>query len=108
ANNTQRRSDVNAILGAVNAYMADHRGNPPSGISTTTSTISSSGGVDICSAIVPLYIAAMPVDPNTGSSTSCSSYFTDYTIVRTATSSGSRITVTAPSAELSETITVTR
>ena len=108
ANNTQRQSNINAILNAINGYMADNRGNPPAGISTTTSTIKNSGGVDICSSLVPTYISAMPVDPTAGSYTSCTTYDTGYTVVRTATSTGSRITVAAPSAELSQTISVTR
>ena len=35
ANNTKRRSDVNAILNAVNQYMADNKGSLPAGIETT-------------------------------------------------------------------------
>ena len=36
ANNTKRSSDVNAILNAVNQYMADHKGALPTGISACT------------------------------------------------------------------------
>ena len=107
ANNTQRQSNVNAILNAINGYMADNRGNPPPGITTTTSTIKAAGA-NICASIVPTYISAMPVDPTAGSYTDCTTYDTEYTVVRTATSTGSRITVAAPSAELSQTISVTR
>ena len=34
ANNTQRSSDVNAILNAINQYMADNKGVLPAGIPT--------------------------------------------------------------------------
>lgn len=109
ANNTKRRSDVNAILNAVNQYMADNKGNLPAGISTTAQSISKAG-TDLCTELVPKYIAALPGDPQTGSLvpvTDCSaSYDTAYTIEQST--SDSRITVTAPDAELSQTISVTR
>jgi prepilin-type N-terminal cleavage/methylation domain-containing protein len=109
ANNTKRRSDVNAILNAINQYMADNKGSIPTGVTSTTQTISN-GGANLCSTLVPQYIAALPVDPltNNGASiTDCSgAYTTNYQVVQSTTNS--RITVTAPAAELSETITVTR
>ena len=40
ANNTKRRSDVNAILNAVNQYMADNKGSLPAGITETGQEIS--------------------------------------------------------------------
>ncbi len=107
ANNSQRDSDVKAIIDAVYEYSVDNRGAFPSAI-TNTATEISAAGIDICTDLVPTYLAEMPYDP-TGSGasyTSCSSYATGYTIVLDATTS--RITVAAPSAELSETISVTR
>ena len=57
ANNTKRRSDVNAILNAVNQYMADNRGNLPAGIGTTAAPISGAvGGANICAAILNILI----------------------------------------------------
>jgi len=107
ANNTQRRSDVNAILNAVHQYAADNKGALPSGITTAPTNIGSTG-VNICSALVPTYIAKMPVDPLTGvGTTNCASYHTTgYTIVKD--SAANRITVSAPDAENSEVISVTR
>src|SRR5438105_15677489 len=63
ANNTKRSSDVNAILNAVNQYMADNRGTLPGGgvINTTTQTIQSSAFNTLCTNLVPQYIAALPV-----------------------------------------------
>lgn len=105
ANNTQRRSDVNAILNAVHQYAADNRGSLPAGITGTPSEIGSAG-IDICDDLVPTYIAEMPVDPTDGSWTSCSSYDTGYLI--SSTGPANRLTVEAPNAELSEDIEVTR
>lgn len=65
ANDTQRSSDVNAILNAVHQYMADNAGVPPAGIGTIGQPIGYLYGnrVDICDDLVPEYLAALPVDP---------------------------------------------
>ena len=109
ANNTQRSSDVKTILDAVHEYAIDNSGTMPTGITATPTTVgSATGQIDICSDLVPTYIAEMPFDPTDadGAYTDCTSYDTGYNISQDATSS--RITVAAPSAELSETISVTR
>ena len=109
ANNTKRRSDVNAILNAANQYQADNKGLLPTGIATTIRTVANTGA-DLCTILVPKYIAALPVDPQTNNGTpitDCSAaYTTNYQIIQST--SDSRITVTAPGAELTETISVTR
>lgn len=111
ANNTKRASDVNAILNAIHQYAADNKGALPAGITTTAQNISNTGA-NICSSVVPTYIAALPADPtiNNGAAVSdCAvvgGYNTGYTVVKSATDN--RITVTAPSAELSQVISVTR
>jgi prepilin-type N-terminal cleavage/methylation domain-containing protein len=117
ANNTQRRSNVNAILNAIQEYSSDHKGALPTGITSTAKTITSTSGatnIDLCAVLVPLYIADIPVDPTAGTKTPANSVCTDsgatygsgYTVATSATNN--RITVVAPSAELSETISVTR
>lgn len=111
ANNTKRSSDVNAILNAVGQYAADNKGALPTGIDSTVRTITDSvNGADICDALVPQYIAALPVDPLTNNGTpitDCTAaYDTNYTITRSATDN--RLTVTAPAVELGQTIAVTR
>lgn len=110
ANNTKRQSDVNAILNAIHAYAADNKGALPSGITTTAQVIGSgTGEANICTALVTTYIAALPRDPSVtgGDVTNCTAaYATGYTVVKSA--SDNRITVAAPSAELSATIQVTR
>lgn len=128
ANNTQRRSDVNAILNAVHQYAAANRGALPAGITTTEKVICkpittcgalTPNAVDLCSALAPIYIADLPRDPtgtvaptgNTscqGGATPTTAYDTTYTVVSTGASAGNRITVRAPAAELTETISVTR
>ncbi len=105
ANNTQRESNVNAILNAVGQYAADNKGSLPSGI-TTTSTDISKAGINICSSLVPTYIPALPVDPKVGSYTDCTTYDTGYFISKDSTTG--RVTVNAPSAEIGVTISVTR
>lgn len=111
ANNTQRRSDINAILNAIHQYSADNRGALPSGITNTAKTLGDgTGELDICGDLVPTYIAKMPIDPTNGTGDSlvdCSgSYTTGYTVKTEGSSS--RITVASPNAELDETIAVTR
>ncbi len=110
ANNTKRRSDVNAILNAVNQYMADNVGAVPTGVTDVVQNISDAGA-DICAALVPQYIAALPVDPSVNdgvSVTDCTTvgYDSGYTIAQSATNS--RITVTAPGVEIGDNISVTR
>lgn len=111
ANNTKRASDVNAILNAIHQYAADNKGAIPAGITTTAQAISDTGA-NICSALVTTYIAALPTDPSVNNGvavTDCAAvggYTTGYTVVKSATDN--RITVTAPSAELGQTISVTR
>ncbi len=109
ARNTQRRSDVEAILSALTQYSIDNNGALPSGIPDTTAlgicrtgALTCQNGVDLGDLTVGAkYLGSLPVDPQapfvgTG---------TLYTIV---TAPGSRLTVTAPNAELDETISVTR
>jgi type IV pilus assembly protein PilA len=117
ANNTQRQSDINAILNAVNQYMASNSGQIPAGITSTPKTITSTAGltnIDLCSTLVPNYVADLPIDPTAGAESPSNSICTDvgatynsgYTIAVSA--AGNRITVAAPNAELSATISVTR
>lgn len=115
ANNTKRRSDVNAVLNAIGQYMADNRGTVPAGIDATVRTISNDTAVtnraDLCALLVPTYLAQLPIDPQTNNGTppaSCSAtYNTNYTVV--LSSSDSRVTVAAPAVQNNEAaITVTR
>lgn len=116
ANDTQRRSDVNAILNAVNQYMAERAGALPTPLVSSASAnvypiTSDAGGTgaDFCNALVPTYIAQLPKDPQTGSFTDCSSYATQYVVSVASASAGDtpRITVSA-TGQLTPSILVTR
>jgi prepilin-type N-terminal cleavage/methylation domain-containing protein len=107
ARDTQRWSDVNAILNAVHQYYADN-GSLPTGITETPTNIADDG-IDICDELVgtgQTYLAAMPYDPNAAGAhyTSCSDYDTGYNI----STANNRVTVAAPSAEVESSISVTR
>lgn len=107
-NNTQRAADVENILDAIGQYVIDNRGSAPSAITATATVIGSGASqIDICADLVPTYIAGLPYDPTaTGAAyTDCSSYDTGYTVLIDA---NGRVTVAAPGAELSQTISVTR
>jgi prepilin-type N-terminal cleavage/methylation domain-containing protein len=112
ANNTRRRSDVTQILNAIGAYSADNKGVLPTSIPLDTAVGSkdvSKANIDLCAALVPNYIPALPQDPQTGNGTSitdcASTYDTGYTVVKDA---NNRVTVAAPGAENSEVISNTR
>jgi len=117
ARNTQRTSNVNAILNAIGQYAADHQGTLPTGIPQ-----SPTAAVDIptslCTALVPTYIPSLPTDPQSADYKGASIIASDcadlattdtgYTVQQDTTANGGRITVFAPTAELSETIQITR
>jgi len=119
ANNTKRSSDVNAILNAVNQYMADNKGALPAGITgctvdapCTLTNADVAARVDICAVLVSSYLAALPVDPLTNNGVAVteaactSTYNTNYTIYQSTLNN--RVTVAAPAAELGASISVTR
>jgi prepilin-type N-terminal cleavage/methylation domain-containing protein len=111
ANDTKRRSDVNAILNAVSQYSAEHKGDLPAGIGATAANIANPG-VNICSLIVPDFISALPVDPIAESAVdqvagciATTTYDTEYQISAT----GGRVTVSAPLTEIAtDVISITR
>jgi type IV pilus assembly protein PilA len=112
ARNTQRWSNINAILNGVGQNLADNKGifTCAAGVIPTSSTRMSSSTYNIGPCLVPTYISLMPYDPAPISGvayfTSETNYDTGYFIQRDATSG--RVTVTAPSQELSEIISVSR
>lgn len=117
ANNTQRRSDLSALLNAIFQYTADNRGSLPAYInSTSTQQIGSSTGscaitcgatttvatcINLDPRLVSTYLAAIPYDPQQTNASS-----THYAVIKSATNN--RLTLTACDAELSETISITR
>jgi len=105
ANNSQRWSNITAILNAVSQNIIDNRGTWTCGAgalpATSTNmadTASDPAAYDICSCHVPLYIAEIPTDPTVGSYTDCSTYNTGYSIYQAPLTN--RVTIEAPSAQL--------
>ncbi len=108
ARNAQRRSDVNTILNAVYQYALDNNGNIPSTITTTSKVICKSVPNPDCDAngvllnvLTGSYIVAIPSDPQVATTSTGTNYYI-------SRSTNGRITVTAPGAEQSATISVTR
>jgi len=109
ARDSQRTSNVNAILNAVGQYIADNKGDTPTipnGEVTAT----------LCAELVPDYLPALPTDPNSVTdgegieAADCSGIGAgdvDYDVNEDASSG--RITVSAPNTELATPdISVTR
>jgi len=113
ARNTQRTSNIQAVLNAVGQNIADNKGVFTCSAGTlpnASTTMASSGGYNIRPCIVPTYMSEIPVDPTSGTAWNGSSYNTGYTIYQDATVG--RVTVSAPTAstssELSQNISLTR
>ena len=109
ARNSQRISNVAAILNAVGQNIADNKGlfTCAAGALPATSTPlkSASGGYNIRDCVVPNYLPDMPLDPSAGTNTA-TEYDSGYVISEDATTK--RINIGAPAAELGETIAITR
>lgn len=109
ARNSQRWSNVNAILNAVGQRMADNRGLWDSTCGAVTVTLPSSatnigsgtGLVNLEPCLVPTYLPQMVHDPVGGAAAD-----TRYQILQSVTTG--RITVQAPGSELDTVINVTR
>lgn len=113
ANDSQRSSNVNAILNAIGQYMADNKGVLPPAVASlgvgATTTISNTGA-NVCSDIIPTYLPALPTDPKSthkgASITSCGTYNTGYEVSKDV---AGRITILAPLTEITTpNISVTR
>src|SRR6266496_3233320 len=110
ANDTQRRSNVTAILNAIGAYAADNHGVLPPSIPVAPAAAADVGTTSICSAILSTYISAVPTDPslNKPAITDCSAGLpgtaTNYMVVQDA---NKRVTVSA-TGEITNPITITR
>jgi prepilin-type N-terminal cleavage/methylation domain-containing protein len=119
--NAKRQSDVSAILDGIYDYESANNGSVPPALQYVSTTPVSIGGpaaggstpttIDLCSALVPTFLADMPMDPSaaapSGSTSPCSatSFTSGYMISESA---GDRFTVTAPDAEDGASISVTR
>jgi prepilin-type N-terminal cleavage/methylation domain-containing protein len=110
--NAQRRTDATTILNAIYLYSLDNTGILPASINASETCNSAANEIcktaGTCTNITNLsmlsdsqkYVTSIPTDP-TGASTNGTGYFV-------AKSANGRVTVCAPSAEQSATISVTR
>lgn len=109
--NTQRSSDLHALLNSVGQRVAENKGqlncpaitiptvNPvPTPLTNATGANigSGAGDVDLRGCVVPTYISELPVDPTIGTSWDGAAYTTGYRIFQDA---AGRITVFAPTVE---------
>lgn len=109
ARNSQRISNVNALINAIGQNIADNKGifTCASGSLPTSATVlKAAGGYDIRPCLVPTYLPDIPSDPENGSNNSATDYDTGYTLSQDPATK--RLTVAAPSAELDETISISR
>ena len=104
--NSQRTSNVNAILNGVGQYIADNKGNLPTEITAAVQSVANTGA-DLCNTLVSTYLPSLVVDPNVDPDgvgalaqgepvpkASCGgAYNTGYTIVHDAVN---RVTVCSP------------
>lgn len=106
--NAQRENDVRTILDAIYQYAIDNDGSFPAAITTSAQTICKDDAND-CAGLANItteltanqaYVVSIPEDP-----TGTTPNGTGYTVLKT---SDGRLTVSAPSAEQSATISVTR
>lgn len=113
ARNDKRKSDATSVINAVKQYSVDNQGEFPKGITENAQRISKKG-LDICSAIVPMYLPAFPHDEllniTSGKKdapiTDCNSdYDSGYTIQKVGEN---QFTVTAPLTEEGPIISVTK
>jgi prepilin-type N-terminal cleavage/methylation domain-containing protein len=118
ARNSERWSHVSSLNDLIQQNVAENRGSFTCGgvvttIPTTSTLLASAdngtgGHFNICNCLVPTYTNSLPYDPNAAGAgyTDCTSFNTEYFIVRDAATS--RITVSSTHAELGATISATR
>jgi prepilin-type N-terminal cleavage/methylation domain-containing protein len=110
ANDTQRVSNTNAILNAIGQYMADNHGDLPADVDAGMEEVTAA----LCNDLIPTYMPAMPTDPdsdNEGTAIACSGLGTgdvEYEIGTIGSSTAKRVMVSAPNAEITTPIEVTR
>lgn len=115
ARDSQRTSNVNALLNAIHQNIAEHKGNfvcsgtirdLPTIFTVVKSSLAPNYPGDIASCVVPDYISSLPFDPSIVGShfASTTDYNTGYEISR---DTNGRITASS-TGELTATISVTR
>ncbi len=110
ANDSQRTSNVNAILNAVGQYMADNKGVVPSDVDAGFEDVTS----DLCGDLVPTYLPALPTDPLSDfegvaiAEADCDQLDADNSGYEIQQNADDRIIVQAVLTEIGTNITVTR
>ncbi|MCA9378859.1 type II secretion system protein [Candidatus Dojkabacteria bacterium] len=101
ARNSQRTSDVSTVLNAVSNYTS-RQGQSVDDLGTIATcpsvSVIGSSGVNLAGSLVDQYIGSIPVDPSSGNAAD-----TGYRICKSASG---RVTISAPSAENGESISV--
>lgn len=111
ARNSTRYAQISTLMSAISSNMAEHNGTFTCSVgalpSTATDMKSGAGGYDMGTCLVTNFLSSMPYDPSASGAhwTSNADYDSGYTIAQGA---DGRITINAPSAELSQTISLTR
>lgn len=111
ARNSTRYSHLNVMMNAISANMAENRGQFTCATgavpATATKMAVGVGNYDIGPCLVTNFLSSLPYDPSaTGAHwTLVTDYDTGYNISK---DTSNRITLAAPSAELSQTISLTR
>lgn len=100
ARDTARRNDLYQILNAVHQYAVDNNGQYPSQIQTNSWIDIGTNSLNLQADLVPIYIPAIPYDPQTGDEAT-----TNYLL---ALESNGRFTATATSSEITPNLTTTR
>lgn len=106
ANDGKRESDVGEIVNAVNGYVSNNFGSLPTGITVTPTEIGvGAGKINLCTDLVPDYVASIPIDPNLPKTTVVCPPATGYGIF---SNGGIRFTVYSLTADLIPTISMTK
>ena len=112
ARDSQRVSNVNAVLNSISQNMAENKGVFTCGTTAvplpTTFTVvkSETGGFDLASCVVPTYLSTLPYDPSASEAyyTSVTDYDTQYYVYQ---DSDGRVTASS-TGEITPSISVTR
>ncbi|MDP3962378.1 MAG: type II secretion system protein [bacterium] len=112
ARDSQRVSNINALLNSINQNIAEHKGvftcdlTPLDLPSASTTVKSASGGIDLAPCLVSAYLSVLPFDPSASGAhyNSKDDYDTGYKV---SIDSDGRVTVTADG-EITPSISATR
>lgn len=112
ARDSQRVSNVNALLNSISQNMAEHKGiftcgTTPLPVPTVPTIVKSgSGGFDLAPCVVPTYVSSLPYDPSASGAhyTSVTDYDTQYFVSQDA---DGRVTASS-TGEITPSISVTR